>query len=117
MNHVDRAISKIPTPLHEYNHKTNVEHSSNALVSSEVHQLDEQIKYMMTRTEKMMTCGNTNKAVFACNQCGKEDQRQNIKTHIEANHIANNISHYCDICGKVSRSRDGLRRHKTREHC
>ena len=116
----DRTISTtstISTPLNEYNHKTNAEHSSTALVSSGADQLDEQIKYLMTRTEKMMTSGNTNKAVFACNQCGKEGQWQNIRTHIEANHIANNISHSCDICGKVSRSRDGLRKHKTKEHC
>ena len=116
----DRTISTtstISTPLNEYNHKTNAEHSSTALVSSGADQLDEQIKSLMTKTEKMMTSGNTNKAVFACNQCGKEGQWQNIRTHIEANHIANNISHSCDICGKVSRSRDGLRKHKTKEHC
>ena len=111
------TTSTISTPLNEYNHKTNAEHSSTALVSSEADQLDEQIKYLMTRTEKMMTSGNTNKAVFACNQCGKEGQWQNIRTHIEANHIANNISHSCDICGKVSRYRYGLRKHKTKEHC
>ena len=116
----DRTISTtstISTPLNEYNHKTNAEHSSTALVSSGADQLDEQIKSLMTKTEKMMTSGNTNKAVFACNQCGKEGQWQNIRTHIEANHIANNISHSCEICGKVSRSRDGLRKHKTKEHC
>ena len=111
------TTSTISTPLNEYNHKTNAEHSSTALVSSGADQLDEQIKSLMTKTEKMMTSGNTNKAVFACNQCGKEGQWQNIRTHIEANHIANNISHSCDICGKVSRSRDGLRKHKTKEHC
>ena len=110
------TTSTISTPLNEYNHKTNAEHSSAALVSSEADQLDEQIKSLMTKTEKMMTSGNTNKAVFACNQCGKEGQWQNIRTHIEANHIANNISHSCDICGKVSRSRDGLRQHRTKEH-
>ena len=115
-NPVDRTISYVPTPLNEYNHKTKAEHSSTALVSIEAHQLDEQINSMMTRTEKKMTVGSENKAVFACNQCGKEGQRQNIKTHIEANHIASNISYSCDICGKISRSRDGLRRHKCNDH-
>ena len=105
-NRVDRTISNVPTPLKEYKniHETNAEHSSTALVSLEAHQLDEQIKSMMTRTEKKMTSGNTSKAVFACNQCGKEGQWQNIKTHIEANHIASNLSYSCDICGKISRS-------------
>ena len=118
-NRVDRTISNVPTPLKEYKniHETNTELSSTALVSLEAHQLDEQIKSMMTRTEKKMTSGNTSKAVFACNQCGKEGQWQNIKTHIEANHIASNISYSCDICGKVSRSRHGLRLHKAKDHC
>ena len=115
-NPVDRTISYVPTPLNEYNHKTKAEHSSTTLVSIEAHQLDEQINSMMTRTEKKMTVGSENKAVFACNQCGKEGQRQNIKTHIEANHIASNISYSCDICGKISRSRKDYRRHKCNGH-
>ena len=112
-------MSYILTPLKEYKniHETNAEHSSTALVSLEAHQLDEQIKSMMTRTEKKMTSGNTSKAVFACNQFGKEGQWQNIKTHIEANHIASNLSYSCDICGKISRSRHGLRMHKAKDHC
>ena len=57
------------------------------------------------------------KGVKGEDQCGKEGQWQNIKTHIEANHIASNISYSCDICGKVSRSRHGLRLHKARDHC
>ena len=111
-------MSYILTPLKEYKniHETNAEHSSTALVSLEAHQLEKQIKSMMTRTEKKMTSGNTSKAVFACNQCGKEGQWQNIKTHIEANHIASNLSYSCDICGKISRSRNGLQKHKSREH-
>ena len=118
-NRVERTKSNVSTPLKEYNyiHETKEEHSSTALVSLETHQLDEQIKSMMTRTEKKMTSGNTNKAVFACDQCGKEGQWQNIKTHIEANHIASTISYSCDICGKISRSRHGLRLHKAKDHC
>ena len=92
------------------------ESSSAALVSVETHQLDEQIKSMMTMTEKKMTIGSTTQGVYACNVCGKEDKISNIKTHIEANHIDSNISHSCDICGKISRSRDGLRQHKNKEH-
>ena len=102
--------------MDEYNHKTKTEKSSTTLISVETHELDEQVNFMMTRTEKKMTVGSGYKAVFACNQCGKEGQRQNIKTHIEANHIASNISYSCDICGKISRSRDGLRRHKCNDH-
>ena len=51
-NHVDRTISNVQTPPNEYNHVTNAEHSSTALVSSEANRLDEQIRSMMTRAEK-----------------------------------------------------------------
>ena len=79
----------------------------------EAHQLDEQIKSMMI--EKELIPGRNYKT-YACNVCGKEDKISNIKTHIEANHIDSNISHSCDICGKISRSRNGLRLYKAKEH-
>ena len=93
------------------------ESSSVALVSVEADQLDEKIKSLMTRTENEIIHGNIKRRVWACNICGKEGQWQNIKTHIEANHLTSNIPHPCDICGKISRSRHGLRLHKAKEHC
>ena len=82
----------------------------------DTHQLDEQVKSMMSDTGNKMTYGNQPKKVFACKVCGKESDYTNTKTHIEAKHIASNINHTCDICGKSSRSRDGLRQHKSKEH-
>ena len=100
-----------PKKISTSNAKT--EASQVALVSVEGHQLDEQIKSMMTMTE--------NKAygqkAYACKVCGKEGLGANIKTHIESNHIESNITHSCDVCGKISRSRNGLRLHKAKEHC
>ena len=100
--------------LNKFEAKT--ESSSVALVSVEAHQLDDQIKSMMTRTEKDITMGKQTGKAYACNECGKEGQWANIKTHIESNHIANNISHTCDICGKIFWSRNRLRLHKAKEH-
>ena len=67
---------------------------------------------LMTRTENESASGKS----YACNLCGKEGWISNIKSYIESNHIENNISHSCDICGKVSRSKAGLRMHKSRDH-
>ena len=86
------------------------------LVSTDVQQLDEEIKGMMGTTENMLTNGNYTRRARICNVCGKEGSRANILTHIEANHIISNVSHSCDICGKNSRSRHGLRLHKVKEH-
>ena len=89
---------------------------SAALVSVEADQSDEKIKSMMTRTEKEIIHGNIKRGVWACNICGKEGRWQNIKTHIEANHIANNIPQPCDICGKILRTKNALRMHKRDRH-
>ena len=50
-----------------------------------------------------------------CKVCGKEGEFGNIQKHIEANHISGG-NHPCGICGKISRSRHGLRQHKTSNH-
>ena len=47
--------------------------------------------------------------------CGKQTASKNMPSHIEANHITG-ISHSCNICGKTSRSRDALRKHKHTYH-
>ena len=75
-----------------------------AMVSVEEYQIEQQVKSMMTMTGKRND--RNDRKVWACNICGKESRRENIKVHIESNHIASNISHFCDICGKTSRSRD-----------
>ena len=87
-----------------------------ALVSEDVQQLDEQIKSLMDFSENMLTNGNKRERGRICKVCGKEGFLANIKTHIEANHITSNISHSCNICGKISRSRHGLRLHKAEKH-
>ena len=50
-----------------------------------------------------------------CKVCGKEGSWSDIKNHIEANHIAG-ISIPCGLCGKVSKTRNALIKHKSRHH-
>ena len=85
-------------------------------VSEDVQQFDEGVKSMMEVNENTINTGNKVRRVWTCKVCGKEGQWANIKTHIEANHIINDITHSCDICGKSSRSRHGLRLHKEKYH-
>ena len=110
------STSNVRGPVVEYNLSTEPKSSSVGIVSVEAHQLDEQVKSMMTTTETTMTYGNQTRKIFVCNVCGKEGDGTNIKTHIEAKHIVSDIIHSCDICGKTSRSRVGLRQHKSRDH-
>ena len=116
-NHLLENSPKTPKQFNIYNSDSKTEQTTVALVSvMEAGQLDEQIKSMMTMTENEVVIGGKKRKAYACNVCGKEGQPANIMNHIEANHIDSNISHSCDICGKISRSRPGLQNHKSREH-
>ena len=110
------SVLNLPNPLKIYSPSAKAEPSAMTLVSTDVQQLDEEIKGMMGTTENMLTIGNYTRRARICKVCGKEGSRANILTHIEANHIISNVSHSCDICGKNSRSRHGLRLHKVKEH-
>ena len=79
-------------------------------VAADLHDLDEKIKSMMKVSEKRVASQSSKKNYF-CTVCGKEGQFGNIRAHIEANHI-NGVSHTCNICGKVARSRKALANHK-----
>ena len=61
-------------------------------------ELDERIRSMMTRSDGQ----------WYCNICGKDGKtNQVIIRHIEAKHIEG-VSHPCNQCGKLFRSRHGL---------
>ena len=52
---------------------------------------------------------------FKCTVCGKGDKfkafiKRHVETHIEG------VSHVCNLCGKVSRSRKGLIDHHSKYH-
>ena len=80
-----------------------------------LHQLNEQVKSMMEQSGNMIFVGKIPRRARICKVCGKEGELGNIQKHIEANHISGaNLP--CDICGKFSRSRHGLRQHKTSNH-
>ena len=85
------------------------------LVSVKPDQLDEQIKSMIEHTGRTMTVGSRKQKLLSCKVCGKEGQLADINRHIEAIHITG-VVHTCDKCGKTSRSKRGLTRHKYKEH-
>ena len=78
--------------------------------------IDKQIKSMMHSTDHYITFKNgKQKRAFICKVCGKEAKDVDIRRHIEAKHIRN-VSRICDICGKISSSRNGLRNHIFKVH-
>ena len=86
---------------------------SNTPISADPADLDRQIKSMMTLANVLSNHGQNRLAI--CNICGKEGPANNKRSHMEANQITG-VSHSCNICGKTSRSRDALRKHKHNYH-
>ena len=82
-------------------------------ISVDLADLDEQIRSMITKSDIRTSNGQGNLAT--CNVCGKQGPLSGMPRHIEANHITG-VSHACQICGKVSRSRDGSRKHVSKFH-
>merc|ERR1712129_292091 len=82
-------------------------------VAADLQDLDDKIKSMMMFSENH--AGGSHGRARICKVCGKEGEMGNIRDHIEAHHITG-VSHTCSICGKISRSRSGLRRHKYADH-
>ena len=64
--------------------------------------LDQQIRSMITKSD--LTTGTGQGKMATCNICGKQGPYFNMPNHVEAKHITG-LSHACDICGKLSRSR------------
>ena len=82
----------------------------NHTVPANMENLDEQIN-------SMLEVGvHRNSRAVICKVCGKENNRtRSIKDHIEAAHIAGAL-HPCTICGQISRTRTGLRKHISSKH-
>ena len=96
--------------------ETRIALSANELkVDADLQQLDEQIKSMMDFGENRISRKGCQGRTRICKVCGKEGEVQNIKSHIEANHITG-IEHPCELCGKISRSRNALRVHRATQH-
>ena len=82
-------------------------------ISADLSDLDEQIRSMITKTDKSAGPGKGKLAM--CNICGKEAPFKDLPRHVETNHLED-VSHSCNICGAISRSRDSLRHHKSKYH-
>ena len=80
---------------------------------TDLDELDAKVKSMMASSEYRI--GKEQGRARICKVCGKEGERKSIMDHIEANHI-NDISIPCNSCGKISKSRQGLRHHNRSNH-
>ena len=81
----------------------------------EVQDLDEKIRSMITKSGSEKKVGQKKGFLAKCNVCGKEGPYKHMPQHVEANHITG-VSHACNICGKVSRSRNALSMHMLNMH-
>ena len=76
--------------------------------------VDEEIRSMMDKSQ--VNFDSAGRPAIICKVCGKEGQRSNIWNHIEARHATSEASYTCGLCGKGSKSRNGLFLHKSIYH-
>ena len=87
--------------------------SEEATKNTDMESLDQQVKSMMTFSEKADPYGRGKARI--CKVCGREGSCAQILNHIEAHHIAG-ISIPCDLCGTQFKSRNSLSKHKSVYH-
>ena len=86
-----------------------------SVLSADLKELDESVKAMMETSEKIIQEGNRQRHAKVCKVCGKEGQATDIKRHIEASHLEG-VSVPCNLCDKILRTREALRKHKKSDH-
>ena len=76
-------------------------------MSADLQALDEKVKSMMEKGQKMIHCGKQTrdgtpqqKTSSICKVCDKEGRPKDIRDHIEANHLEG-VSISCDLCSKT----------------
>ena len=82
-------------------------------VSEDFQELNEKVKSMLEKTQSVTANGK--KPLYVCKACGKQGECMNVQRHIEANHLEG-VSIPCNLCEKTSRSRNGLMKHKKKDH-
>ena len=86
-----------------------------------LHELDEKVKSMIEKGQRMIPDGKhangtpKQRTSTICKVCGKEGLWNQIRDHIEANHLEG-ISLPCDYCGKTLSSRASLATHRNKTH-
>ena len=81
-----------------------------SIVSGELKDLDEKVKSMMEKGENMLPTGRTQTS-YKCKLCGKQGQGNDIRKHIEANHLRG-VSIPCNYCEETFNSRRAFVQHK-----
>ena len=105
--------SNFESPPYQESFDTAAVALTNDKVVVDIHNLDEKIMSMITRSE--VSSGTGQGKMATCNVCGKHGPSNAMPRHVESNHITG-VAHACDICGKLSRSRHALRIHISNFH-
>ena len=125
----DRDLLKKSTTASHQDLKCNINAPSSTSTTAEISNqssndlqaLDEKVKSMMEKGQKMIICGKTARGTpiqntsSICKVCGKEGIKTSIRNHIESKHLEG-ICIPCDFCGNIFSSRASLNIHKSRYH-
>ena len=79
----------------------------------ETEELSLQVNSMIRVSNQFLA--STGEKEHICLACGFEGGKNNVRCHVESNHI-HGVIYTCGICGTTSRYKAGLMRHKGRRH-
>merc|ERR1712129_436999 len=82
-------------------------------VAADLQDLDDKVKSMVEVSENHVGGAPGKGFNRICKVCGKEGLMHHIRDHIEATHITG-VSHTCNICGDIRKTRDSMRMHMKR---
>ena len=82
-------------------------------LSGDLKELDEKVSSMMKKSENLLPNGQ--RKAHICTVCGKEGHGNDIKKHIESNHLEG-VSIPCNLCEKTFRSRRSHQSHMMQYH-
>ena len=91
------------------------EENRSLAIPDNLEELDQRVMSMMEKSQNSRKSKNRHEKAYICRVCGKEDERSNMKNHIEANHLEGIIIP-CNLCDKTFRSRNALRLHRYKNH-
>merc|ERR1712129_216702 len=83
---------------------------TDSTVAADLQDLDDKINSMIENTGKSICASGRNRKAMKCKMCGKEGIMDSIVKHIESHHITG-VSHTCNICGMVAKTRRSLKSH------
>ena len=99
----EEVPTKLTSPVH------------NHIISNYVHDFDQEKTPLVSHWKTLLKAQYGKVHKYACKACGKEDEYNSIKSHIETTHMAR--GHFpCSLCVQIFNSKEEMQQHNSIVH-